>query len=129
MTHTKWGNVGASDKLDQLKLVYDYIKFHIQLYLATPAALALIADGFKAKQEPLFGMGLTLMILIYLAAGIHAGMFMSRHVNDPRQETYLDSFERDAFSAKRRFMHHSLYWIGLAVGLLFLVLAVWFKPL
>jgi hypothetical protein len=41
----KSGKVSEADKREQLKLIYDYIKFHIALYLATPAALAVIADG------------------------------------------------------------------------------------
>ena len=106
-----------TDKLDQLKLVYDYVKFHIQLYLATPAALALVADGLQVKQDRIFTFGLIGMILVYLAAGIHAGLFMGRHVNDPRQDDFLERFEQDAFSSGRIFMHHSLYWLGLAIGL------------
>jgi hypothetical protein len=104
------------DKLDQLKLVYDYVKFHIQLYLATPAVLVLVADGLQVKQDRIFTFGLIGMILVYLAAGIHAGLFMGRHVNDPRQDDFLKRFEQDAFSSGRRFMHHSLYWLGLAIG-------------
>ena len=104
------------DKLDQLKLVYDYVKFHIQLYLATPAVLVLVADGLQVKQDRIFTFGLIGMILVYLAAGIHAGLFMGRHVNDPRQGDFLKRFEQDAFSSGRRFMHHSLYWLGLAIG-------------
>src|SRR5829696_3831864 len=106
----------GSDKLDQLRLVYDYIKFHIQLYLVTPAALVLVADGLQVKQDRIFTFGLIGMILVYLAAGIHAGLFMGRHVNDPRQDGFLRLFEQDAFSRGRRFMHHSLYWLGLAIG-------------
>jgi hypothetical protein len=117
MTQKTWSkSLTYPDKLDQLKLVYDYVKFHIQLYLATPAVLALVADGLQVKQDRIFTFGLIGMILVYLAAGIHAGLFMGRHVNDPRQDDFLKRFEQDAFSSGRRFMHHSLYWLGLAIG-------------
>jgi len=37
MPDVKWGDeVSESDRRDQLKLVYDYIKFHISLYIGTP---------------------------------------------------------------------------------------------
>ena len=125
MSGVKWGEgVSDADRRDQLKLVYDYIKFHIGLYLATPAALAVIADGFDVKRSMFFVAGLIAAIVIYLAAGIHAGLFMSHQVNDPWQADYLLKFESEAFAPSRRFMHHSLYWFGLALGLLGLAIAV-----
>lgn len=128
MPNLKW-QVGLpeADRRDQLKLVYDYIKFHIGLYLATPAALAVIADGLGVKTSNAFVAGLIAAIAVYLGAGIHAGLFMSRHVNDPWQLDYLTRFESDAFSPNRRFMHHSLYWIGLVLGLVGLMVAVILK--
>jgi hypothetical protein len=117
MRQTTWSKkLTDSNKLDHLKLVYDYVKFHIQLYLATPAVLVLVAEGLQVKQYRIFTFGLIGMILVYLAAGIHAGLFMGRHVNDPRQVDFLKRFEQDAFSSGRRFMHHFLYWLGLAIG-------------
>jgi hypothetical protein len=63
-------SVSDSDRQDQLKLVYDYIKFHVGLYLATPAVLAVIADGLGVKKSPYFVAGLGAAIAAY------AGMFM-----------------------------------------------------
>jgi hypothetical protein len=115
---TSWSSTSLTypDKLDQLNLVYDYVKFHIQLYLATPAVLVLVADGLRVKQDRIFTYGLIGMIVVYVVAGIHAGLFMGRHVNEPRQEDFLKRFEQDAFSRGRRIMHHWLYWLGLAIG-------------
>jgi hypothetical protein len=36
-------------RLEQFKLVYDYIKFHIGLYLATPPVFAIVAESFRGK--------------------------------------------------------------------------------
>ncbi|WP_157269905.1 hypothetical protein [Azohydromonas aeria] len=118
MPKKRWGSsVPPADRRDQFKLIYDYIKFHIGLYLATPAALALIADGLNLKRNPVFVAALLAALLLFLLAGINAALFMSRHVNDPWQDDYLVNFELEAFSMRRRFLHHGLYWIGLLIGI------------
>ena len=107
---------------EQFKLVYDYIKFHIGLYLATPTFIALIARTFGAESRPIFQMALVITMAIYLVAGVHAGWFMGKHINTKWAADYLDDFEKEAFPPSRRFFHHWLYWIGLGVclaGLLF----------
>ena len=104
--------VSEADRRDQLKLVYDYIKFHIGLYLGTPAALSIIADAVDVKESRYFVGGLAVAVIIYIIAGMHAGHFMSAQINDPWQSGYLTKFEEAAFSPRRRFMHHSLI-IGL----------------
>jgi hypothetical protein len=125
MRDVKWGEkVEDADRRDQLKLVYDYIKFHIGLYIGTPAALSVIADALEVKKSGYFIVGLLVAIAIYIVAGIHAGLFMSRQINDPWQENYLSRFEAEAFSPTRRFMHHSLYWFGLAALVIGLLVAV-----
>lgn len=125
MSMTAWGSgVDESARRDQLKLIYDYIKFHIGLYLSTPAVLALIADGLGVKQTLPFTAGIVAAMLFYLPAGIHAALFMARHVNDPWQDGYLGAFENKAFLPTRRRMHHTLYWLGLTAGLVGLAVAV-----
>lgn len=125
MASEKWaGELENADRREQLKLVYDYIKFHIGLYLATPAALALIADGMQVKQSKWFASGLGLQVVVYFFAGVSAGRFMSKQVNDPWQLSYLINFERAAFTKRRRFMHHSMYWLGLVCGLIGLIVAM-----
>jgi hypothetical protein len=120
-----WGpQITPAQRLDQLKLVYDYIKFHIGLYLATPTVFAIIARSFNVEASGCFQGGLIVMILLYGIAGISAGLFMGRHVNRPWQDDYLHQFEREAFESSRRFIHHSLYWIGLVLGLIGLIFAV-----
>jgi hypothetical protein len=49
----------------QMKLVYDYIKFYIGIYLATPPVFVIIAESFEAKELILFQLGLVGMIVIY----------------------------------------------------------------
>jgi hypothetical protein len=116
--------LSKADELEQFKMIYDYIKFHIGLYLATPPVIAIIAESFNVKTSNWFRIGLGAMIVIYLASGINAGQFMARHVNDEWNARFLEEFKAEAFSPNRRFMHHTLYWIGLAVGLFGLAVAL-----
>jgi cytochrome b561 len=109
---------------EQMKLVYDYIKFHLGLYLATPPVFVVVAEAFHAKELILFQIGLVGMILIYGLSGIHAGLFMGRYINTRWTEQVLDNFNREAYTNCRRNWHHTLYWIGLAIGGLFLIAAV-----
>lgn len=119
--------VSNLDKMEQFKLIYDYIKFHLGMYLATPPVIAIIAESFAAKDKHFFQIGLGLMIFIYLISGAHAGLFMSRYINDPWTTDILKDFESGAFSPTRRNMHHTLYWLGLALSLIGLILAILFK--
>ena len=116
--------ISETARLEQFKLIYDYIKFHIGLYLATPTVMAIIAEAFSAQSSIWFRSGLIAMIFTYFAAGIHAGLFMGRNINHRWDEHFLHRVESEAFSRTRRIMHHTLYWIGLAFGLTGLVLAV-----
>jgi len=118
-----WGG-SETDRLEQFKLVYDYIKFHIGLYLATPPIFAIVAESFGVKDRLAFQVGLGLMILIYLISGIHAGIFMGRYVNSPWAADFLKKVEMPLFSDFRRTMHHTLYWIGLSCGLVGSVLSI-----
>jgi hypothetical protein len=109
MAMRQWGSIDDGTKREQLKLMYDYIKFHIALYLATPTALALVADIFDVKKCISFGIFFVFMIGIYLISGISAAWFMSDQVNHAWGQNYLQKFEQKAFSFRRIFMHHYLY--------------------
>lgn len=113
----------------QLQLIYDYIKFHIALYLATPPVFMVLAEGLQVKTLLPFKMGMVAMVIIYVLAGMHAGWFMGNHVNRQWADDYLREFQDEAFSPIRRFMHHWMYWAGLLVGAGGLSLAVWMKSL
>jgi hypothetical protein len=117
------GSVDDAVRREQLKLVYDYIKFHIALYLATPTALALIADTLELKHCRIFSFFLILTVVIFLYAGSSAAWFMGTYIMRPWQSDYLEKFEKAAFSNDRFLKHHFLYWIGLTVGVLGIVLA------
>jgi len=116
-----------ADQLEQFKLIYDYIKFHIGLYLATPPVIAIMAEPFDVQRSVCFKIGMGAMILIYFVSGIDAGLFMGRHINSPWEDGFLKEFNNEAFSGRRRFMHHYLYWIGLVAGLLGLGIAIYMK--
>jgi hypothetical protein len=116
----EWRGIWADDdatRREQFKLIYDYIKFHIGLYLSTPAVIGLLGNTFGVLNKPAFQISLTAMIGLYLIAGVHAGWFMGNHVNKPWDRNYLPDFADAAFDSRRRFFHHWLYWLGLAVGL------------
>ena len=102
---------------EQLKLIYDYIKFHIALYLATPSAMGVLGNSFEVLGNPCFRYGLGLMISVYVVSGIHAAWFIGTHINERWDTGYLEKFEAEAFRPSRRIMHHGLYWLGLAFGL------------
>ena len=121
--------VERGDRLEQFKLIYDYIKFHLGMYLATPPVIALIAESFGVTCRYSFQYGLVAMIVIYFTSGAHAGWFMGRFINDPWRPVpeMLREFEADAFSSTRRNMHHTFYWAGLILSLLGLILAIFFE--
>lgn len=116
--------IDDSVRRDQLKLVYDYIKFHIALYLATPTALALIADAFDVKRSFYFAWGLIIAAIIFLGSGVDAAKFIGRHILRPWQNDYLQKFESDGFSNRRISIHHKLYWLGLAIGVVGFAIAI-----
>jgi hypothetical protein len=111
------------NSFEQMKLVYDYIKFHLGLYLATPPVFVIVAESFDVKTSGLFQLGLVAMITVYLLSGIHAGNFMGRFINTPWTDATLREFEDTAYTTRRRNWHHTLYWAGLAVGVFFLAVA------
>ena len=78
---------------DQLKLVYDYIKFHIGLYIGTPAVIGLLGNTFKLLDREWFQWGLMVMICLYIITGAHAAWFMGKHVNVKWTGNYLVNFE------------------------------------
>ncbi len=104
-------------ELEQLKLIYDYIKFHIGLYVATPPVLVILAQGFNVVCSNWYVGGLGLMVITYLVSGISAGIFMGKYINTKWDNELLQTFSNNAYTRRRRFFHHSLYWIGLLFGL------------
>jgi len=118
----KWIDDVATRR-EQFKLIYDYIKFHISLYLSTPAVIGLLGNAFGVLNKPAFHISLAIMIGLYLVAGVHAAWFMGNHVNTVWGKDYLDDFADAAFSRRRRILHHWLYWLGLGAGLIGLLYA------
>jgi hypothetical protein len=113
-----WGISDDGARRDQFKLVYDYIRLHLQLYLATPPIFTIVATGLDRPKDKI-EHALIALILIYLIAGIDAAWRMSKCLNEPWQAGYIAKLEAQAFSRVRRFMNHSCYWIGLiAAGII-----------
>jgi hypothetical protein len=116
-TKTKTETV-TNDELEQLRQVCEYVKFHIGLYLATPPVIVLLADGLGiSKTSPWFVRCIGAMILIYIVSGISAGWFMGTYINQPLDDEDRRKFYNEAYSLRRRILHHWLYWLGLAIGI------------
>jgi hypothetical protein len=110
-------------ELEQLKVVSNYITFHMGLYLATPPVLVILAEGLGVVESGLFISGFFLMIILYLVSGISAGWFMGKFINHPWTDNRLRALYAEAYSGRRRILHHWVYWAGLVVGLIALVMA------
>ena len=119
MKKTKTGTETVTDdELEQLRQVCEYVKFHIGLYLATPPVIILLADGLGiTKTSPWFVGIIGVMILIYMVSGISAGWFMGTYINQPLDDEDRRKFYNEAYSLRRRILHHWLYWLGLAIGI------------
>ncbi len=113
--------------LEQFHLIYDYTKFHIVLCLLTPSAIAIVAEALSIKYMFGFQLGLGTMIVIHLVSGMHAFMWLGRYVNLRKDADFLRNLEKDPFSRTRKVMHRPLYWIGLAIGISGLALAIFVK--
>lgn len=112
---------------DQLKLVYDYIKFHIGLYLSTPAVIGIIGKALNVDNEPIFRLGMLAMIAIFLVVGIHAAGFVGRHVLERWDHGSLARFDAEAYTKKRIALHHVMYFVGLFTGVIGVAVSVVLK--
>jgi hypothetical protein len=100
-------------------LLYDYIKFHLGLYIATPPVLAIIGTALGVSANRYFQMGMIGLIAVYFVAGVHASRSIANVINTSwTDDRGWAKFGNSAASPLRRFMHHYLYWIGLILGLL-----------
>ncbi|MCB1790335.1 MAG: hypothetical protein KDJ24_08550 [Gammaproteobacteria bacterium] len=108
----------ADHEIKQSDLLYDYIKFHIGLYLVTPASVALIGQALNIESCNAYRYGLGAMILIYLVAGTSASIFVANHLFAKWGD--LDRWRDLGVRGedwRRKFLHHYLYWIGLMVAI------------
>ncbi|MFP2925586.1 hypothetical protein ACLESO_10275 [Pyxidicoccus sp. 3LG] len=118
-------DTGLSDEaMDQLKLISEYIKFHIGLYLATPPVFVILAEGLEVNTSRPWLVGIGFMLVIYLVSGLSAGWFMGKFINHRWDKALLDEVSQFAYSKCRRFLHHWLYWLGLLAGIVGLLLAL-----
>jgi hypothetical protein len=119
-----------SNRLKQFELIYDYIKFHIALYLGTPAVFVVVAEAFKVKTDQGFRGGLIAMIIIYLISGAHATWYiMGDYINVPWPANFPDDAKFEyLFTWRRRFWHHHLYWAGIFCGVAGLIYSVFWEP-
>ena len=107
-----------NDKFKQSDLLYDYIKFHLGLYISTPPVLAILATALNVTNELVFQYSMVGLIIIFFIAGVHASWFIADHINIKWNDSskWL-KFGCSASSFKRRIIHHYFYWAGLIIGL------------
>jgi hypothetical protein len=109
-------------------VLYDYIKFHLGLYIATPPVLAIVATALGVANTAVFQKGMIALAAIYFLAGVHASWTIATYVNVGWEtDQNWSDFGRQAGSSLRRLIHHYLYWIGLIFGLGSLFWA-WLRP-
>lgn len=117
MSSNDWKTI-RSDKL------YDYIKFHLGLYIATPPAYGLLGEALNLTSKGAYKVGLVILVGTCLVAGLHASIFVTRylfgHWTDLKR--WHDMGEK-AMDPQRRFFQHHIYWIALISALLCLVVA------
>jgi len=108
-----WDLKEDSEKRDQFKLVYDYMRLHLQLYVATPPVFALLAKNLDVASTGVAWATGT-MSGFYIIAGGDAAWRIGKCINEPwRGRAYLDVLQHHAFSRRRKFLNHTFYWLGL----------------
>ena len=109
----------TATKLKHADLLYDYIKFHLGLYIATPPVLAIVATALGVATSPSFQHGMIGLVVIYFIAGVHASWTVASRINSRWKTSAMWlEFGSAAHSLPRRILHHYLYWAGLLLGLL-----------
>ena len=101
-------------KVKHSDVTYDYIKFHLGLYIATPPVIAIVATALGVQTTPAFQRGMIGLVIVFFIAGVCASWFIASHINrqwDTSQQ-WIALGER-ADDLLRRALHHYLYWIGL----------------
>ena len=104
--------------------LYDYIKFHLGLYIATPTAYVLIGTSLGLTTQNAYIVGLMTLLATCLIAGIHASVFITDHLFEKWEN--LDRWHamgEKSIDPKRRFLQHHLYWIGLILALICLAIS------
>ena len=92
--------------------VYDYLKFHLGLYLATPAVLIFLAESIGFDEHNCFKATMALMISLYFFSGAKVCLFLSSFVYGDNGKDWSELAEE---AGKRKVVHHWLYWIGLVL--------------
>ena len=107
------------------QLLYDYIKFHLGLYLATPPVLAIVATALGVDESPIFRWSMALLVGIYFLAGVSASRLVAAQINVKwSDDCKWRSFGEHAHRVPRRVIQHYFYWIGLIAALLGMAAAV-----
>jgi hypothetical protein len=111
-------------RLAQSDKLYDYIKFHLTMYLATPTALGIIGSALQIDKDSHFRVGLLGMIGANVIAGVSASWFLADHLfarwADMSRWYTLGEKGDDLL---RKCLHHYLYWIGLGWAIVWMCLA------
>src|SRR4051794_18797785 len=70
-----------ASNLKHSDLLYDYIKFHLGLYIATPPVLAIVGTALGVSGNRYFQIGMIGLIAVYFVAGVHASLSLANVIN------------------------------------------------
>lgn len=122
----------TSNQVEQLKLVYDYAKFHIGLYaalIAGIAALLQLSPGLKPEDVACLRVAVVLILVAGLAGGMVAtgvldtgdarGVWRVPASQPDRTSSLLDSRPRRRGVPLKSWIlvEHTAFWCAVAVGL------------
>jgi hypothetical protein len=123
----------STKQIEQLKLIYDYAKFHIGLYATVSAALIGVTT-FNENLKKNY-MGWLLAVLgCFLAAGIGGGLVAGHVVysrwDNPLVKELLKGYFTPTLSSPRAwnrykwftFIEHYAFWLGLLLGIIGLII-------
>jgi hypothetical protein len=127
----------TDQQIDQVKLIYDYAKFHIGLYATVNTALvAVLSFADKNFKEHYRGLFL-IIFLCFLAAGIGGGLVASHIVysqwDAQNVGKLLKGFFQPTLSSPFKwtkfkwfiFLEHYAFWLGILVGLIGVAYVYW----
>lgn len=93
---------------------YDYIKFHLGLYLATPPVIATLASSLGVNERGSFIGLFALQVFLCIVSGANASVLIARRVYGACPWVTLGV---ECSRPANRAIHHKLYWASLAFGL------------
>jgi hypothetical protein len=120
------GKSEAEIQLEQVKLLFDYTKFHIGLYTTVTAAyIAVMASDYGKSFFLVPNRGLVWSaVIMFLVAGLSGGIIASSCPHYPRFDTLMATrispyTEGKGFTGRTwTYIEHTSFWIGIILAIL-----------